>query len=398
MSVLILHNRYRTQGGEERAVTDQAWLFREQMGLEVKLLERDSVGLSAPWAGFGLLSGGLNPGEVTRAVRANEVQVVHAHNMHPTFGWRALAAARAAGAAVVMHLHNYRLVCAVGTCLHAGIDCTSCHGRNTVPGVWRRCRGQRVEAVVYGTALAGWQRRLVAQVDAFVVPSEFARTKLRALGAPLPWERVHVLPHFVRRFAEDSAAAQGKYALVVARLSPEKGLDVAVRACARAQRPLVVAGDGPERGALEKLAQREMGDSLKQPNLLKETALQWPTAKVSGNVCFVGRIDDSHLWELRRGAAVELVPSRAPETFGLAALEAQAAGVPVVASRSGALPELVAAEQLFPSGSDMALATVLQRFWGDATTGLAGLKSVHLHNAQTAAVTFYRELHAYCGL
>ena len=49
-------------------------------------------------------------------MRRTGARVVHAHNVQPTFGWRALAAARAAGARVVLHLHNYRLVCAVGTC------------------------------------------------------------------------------------------------------------------------------------------------------------------------------------------------------------------------------------------------------------------------------------------
>ena len=40
-----------------------------------------------------------------------------------------------AGARVVLHLHQYRLVCAVGVCFTEGADCTRCHGRNTLPGV-----------------------------------------------------------------------------------------------------------------------------------------------------------------------------------------------------------------------------------------------------------------------
>ena len=85
--------------------------------------------------------------------------MVHAHNLNPAFGWRALAAARAAGARVVAHLHNYRLVCAVGTCFTRGADCTRCHGANTAPGVALRCRGAAAEAAVYGAGLALWQRR-----------------------------------------------------------------------------------------------------------------------------------------------------------------------------------------------------------------------------------------------
>src|SRR5207244_5957370 len=102
--------------------------------------------------------------EVADAVRRTGARVVHAHNVNPAFGWRSLAAARQAGARVVLHLHNYRLVCAVGTCFTRGADCTRCHGRNTLPGVALRCRGPAAEAIVYGAALSLWQRRAARRV------------------------------------------------------------------------------------------------------------------------------------------------------------------------------------------------------------------------------------------
>ncbi|HTA05529.1 MAG TPA: glycosyltransferase, partial [Solirubrobacteraceae bacterium] len=196
--VLFLHNRYRTVGGEERVVDDLAWLVRERLGEPVELLTRSSGELASGRAALGLLRGGLDPSAVTQAVRAHSVRVVHAHNLLPAFGWRALAAARAAGARVVLHLHQYRLVCAVGVCFTEGHECTRCHGRNTLPGLRLNCRGKRPEAAAYAASLALWQRRIVDQADAIVVPSEFARERLRALGAPLPWGRVHVLAPPVR--------------------------------------------------------------------------------------------------------------------------------------------------------------------------------------------------------
>src|SRR6202521_3804634 len=196
--ILFLHNRYRTAGGEERVVEDLLWVVRERLAERAELLARDSVKLGRGRAAVGLLRGGLEPREVARAVRSTGARVVHAHNLHPTLGWRALAAARAEGARVVLHLHQYRLVCAVGVCFTRGAECTRCHGRNTLPGVRLDCRGTGAEAVVYGASLALWQRRLVAQADAVAVPSRFARERLRVLGAPLPWERVHVLAPPVR--------------------------------------------------------------------------------------------------------------------------------------------------------------------------------------------------------
>ena len=148
--ILLLHHRYRHAGGEERAVEDLQWLIREHLGEDVELLERHSAEVSARDAALGLLRGGLRPEEVGAAVRRTGARVVHAHNVNPTFGARALEAAREAGARVVLHLHNYRLVCAVGTCFTRGADCTRCHGRDTLPGVRLNCRGgSRAESAAY---------------------------------------------------------------------------------------------------------------------------------------------------------------------------------------------------------------------------------------------------------
>jgi len=345
--ILFLHHRYRTPGGEERVVDDLVTLVREELGEEAELLARDSSTVGPAAAAAGLLHGGLRPGDVARAVRLTRARVVHAHNLAPTFGWRALAAARSAGARVVLHLHNYRLVCAVGVCFTRGEECTRCHGRDTLPGVRRRCRGAAGEALAYGAGLALWQERLVEQADAVIVPSAFAAERLRALGAPLRWDRVRVIaPPVPPRADAESGAGEG-YALCVARLSPEKGVDVAVDACRRAGVPLVVAGTGPQAGALR--------------------------ARAAGaDVRFEGWVDEARLASLRAGAAIAVVPSRTSETFGLAAAEAMAAGLPVVASRIGALPELVEEAGLVPPGDAAALAAAISRRSGDREAGERG--------------------------
>jgi glycosyltransferase involved in cell wall biosynthesis len=347
--ILFLHNRYRVAGGEERAVDDLLWLAREHLGEEVELLARDSAALGRSRAAVALLRGGLAPDDVAAAVRRTGARAVSAHNLNPSFGWRALAGAREAGARVVLHLHNYRLVCAVGTCFNSrGEDCVRCQGRDTLPGVRLNCRGTGPEAAVYAASLALWQRRLAGQAHAVVVPSRFAGERLRELRAPLDPVRVHVVPHVVRAFAERSRAAAGEHALVAARLAPEKGVDLAVQACARAGLELVVAGDGPQAGAL----------------------------RAAGGARFVGRVSAGELADLRARAALAIVPSRSAETFGLAAAEAMADGVPVVASAVGALPELVGAEGLVTPSEVDALAAAARARFGDEDAGRAGLERV----------------------
>jgi glycosyltransferase involved in cell wall biosynthesis len=349
--VLFLHNRYRTTGGEERVVEDLMWLVREHLHEPAELLARDSAALSRAGAAAGLLRGGLDPGEVTRAVRLTGARVVHAHNLQPALGWRALAAARGAGARVVLHLHQYRLVCAIGVCFTRGQECTRCHGRNTLPGVRLNCRGSRVEAAAYGASLALWQRRLVEQADAIVVPSAFALGRLRELGAPIPWDRTHVLPPplpaLEAHTPRSSSLPADSYALVVSRLSPEKGIAVAIEACRIAGRQLIVAGDGPERAALAALAARAGGSDVR----------------------FVGAVDDAELTRLRADASIALAPSRSAETFGLAVAEAMAAGLPVAGSALGALPELLGEHATVAPGDPALLAEAIGRLAGDSKVG-----------------------------
>ncbi|MEX1141165.1 MAG: glycosyltransferase [Thermoleophilaceae bacterium] len=354
--VLVVHNRYRVEGGEERSVALQLAALAAA-GLEHASFERSSADASRLGAARALLGGGARPGELADAVRELSGRgrpgagapasdgarvVLHAHNTVPLIGPAGLAAAQAAGAAVVVNLENVRIFCATGFGERDGVPCQRCRGRNTLPGLVLNCRRSLPEAVTYAAALARHQPRLLEAVDRFVAPSAVARDLLAARG--LPADRVGLLGHYLpdEDFAERSRAGEGRYALVASRLSPEKGIEDAIEACAAVGAPLRIAGEGPDRARLEQLARERDADAA-----------------------FLGRLSPADVRGELAGAAMVLMPSRYHEFSPFSALEAVGQGVPVAATAMGGLPELLGEGRCTPMGATDAFADRVAALWDD---------------------------------
>jgi glycosyltransferase involved in cell wall biosynthesis len=363
----MLHNRYRAPGGEERAVANLVEMLSRH-GHAVRLLERSSAGLSRVGAAAAMTGGGVAPDAVGRAVTEFGADVVHAHNLHPLFGWRALRAAAQAGAGVVLHLHNFRLFCAIGIAFRDGAPCFSCGGRNTLPGLVHRCRGSVSGAAVYAAGLSLQQPRLLTSADRFVTVSGFTARKLIEHG--LPAERTDVLPNFAptATVAEGSRAQSGAYALASGRLVPEKGFDTAIAAARAAGIPLVIAGDGPDAGRLAGLG-------------------------AGADVRLVGRVDAERMAQLRRGAALCLVPSRCDEACPYAAIEALSDGLPVIGSTRGGLPELLAHQLVLDADDAAAWADATARLWSDpAARSEMGAKALQAARGMLSEERYHGEL------
>ncbi len=207
-------------------------------------------------------------------------------------------------------------------------------------------------------------RRLLTEADHITACSRDTLEDLEAYSAMKFSERANVVYNGIR--TEDFQDAQPyahprPYILGIGRLVPQKGFDVLIDAFARAGAPshdLLLAGEGPERAALEALA-RERG--------------------LEGRVIFPGRADRATAAALFKGCSFFVLPSR-QEPMGIVNLEAMCSGKAVVASRTGGVPEIVLEGEtglLFPPGDSAALAEAIRRLAGDdaarARLGAAGL-------------------------
>jgi glycosyltransferase involved in cell wall biosynthesis len=171
-------------------------------------------------------------------------------------------------------------------------------------------RGVAARAMLH--YLRNWDARSSAGVDAFAAISRFVARRIRK--AYRREADVVYPPVDVARFAPDRSVPRGDYYVTASRLVPYKCVDVLADAFRlMPDRRLIVVGDGPQMPLVR--------------------------AKAGPNVELLGHQPGDRLLALLRGARAFLFA--AVEDFGIAPLEAQAVGTPVIAFRGGALPETV---------------------------------------------------------
>lgn len=254
--------------------------------------------------------------ELGSLVRRERPDVVHFHNTFPLISPAAYYSVRREGAAVVQTLHNYRLICPAATLLRAGSICEDCVGRRfPSPAVRHACyRGSRPASATLSAMLSvhhvlgTWHRK----VDRFIALTEFAKRKFSEGG--LPPARIAVKPNYCR--SPDAREPPGLVrggGLYVGRLSEEKGIDTLITAWQNLEVPLTVIGEGPLAARLQDVAR----------------------------VRAEGRSSSAEVAAAMQRASFLVLPSKWYEGFPLVIAEAFSQGLPVIASRLGALAELV---------------------------------------------------------
>jgi glycosyltransferase involved in cell wall biosynthesis len=261
--------------------------------------------------------------EIQAIILRTRPHVAHFHNVFPQISVSGYRACKRLGVPVIQTVHNYRLICVRGDYFRNNRVCHDClKWKVPLPALLHRCyRGSFAQSAAAAAALAAHQvlRTWNRLVDVFVALTEFGKLKL--IEAGFPEQKIVVKPNFVHPDPGICERYSSKgYALFVGRLSPEKRVVSLIEAWGTIDDvPLVIVGSGPGEALIKQIV---------------------GCGQLS-NVQLIEAQPRTELLALMKGAKLLLVPSEWYETFGMVIIEAFACGIPVFASRLGAMRELI---------------------------------------------------------
>lgn len=312
--ILIIHNAYQQRGGEDTVVESEMALLSAR-GHDVELFARDNHSIvGRPSASLALQALWSTEAGDALAAKLNDFKpdVLHVHNTMPLISPSIYWVAHRMRVPVVQTLHNFRLLCPQAMLLRDQRVCEDCVGKVPWRSVLHRCYRDSApqSAVLAGMitlhrGLGTWRNK----VTRYIALNDFCRRKFIEGG--LPEDRIVIKPNFVDFDAPPDGPRSGF--LYVGRLSTEKGVATLAEASKRlAGCELRVAGSGP----------------------LADTFDGSPAV-------MLGSVGMDEVRRQMQSASALVLPSIWFESFPRTLVEAFACGLPVIASRLGALAELI---------------------------------------------------------
>ncbi|HEY8609352.1 MAG TPA: glycosyltransferase [Noviherbaspirillum sp.] len=316
MRILVAHNAYQHRGGEDVVVDAEVELLRSRgHTVELYLQHNDALNdMPRTRAAANTIWSLRTPADIKQLCSDFRPEVIHVHNTFPLISPSLYWTADRLGIPLVQTLHNFRLLCPQAIFLREEKICEDCLGKVPWRAVTRKCYRQSAAQSAVLTSMLVAHRALgtyQTRITRYIALNDFALEKYVEGG--LPRERFRIKPNFVAS-ARRPEAGERRGGMYVGRLSSEKGLDVLVGA-ARLHPALdvEVIGSGP----MESMAREAFGDR------------------------YLGQRSLGDIMARMERARYMVLPSICYENSPRTIVEAYASGLPVIASRLGALAGIV---------------------------------------------------------
>jgi glycosyltransferase involved in cell wall biosynthesis len=341
MRILLVHNKYKQPGGENVVVESEGELLASN-GHLVEQLIFDNSSINTFYdrilSGLKVIYNPASVRKLREKIQEFGPDIIHIHNFVPLASPSIFYAAKRFGIPTILTLHNYRLICPSATLVHKGKIYE--HSVQSVfpidailKGVYRNSKLQTAAIaimVAVHNLMGTWRNK----VDFYIALSQFAKEKFKTSSLAIPEERLVVKSNFVPDFGAGNSERNDEL-LFVGRLVEEKGIQVLLKASKILRFNLTIIGDGP----LRKL----VTDAI----------------EANPNIHYLGFQDKRSIANHMKKCKALIFPSIWYEGFPLTILEAFSTGTLVIASRLGAMAEIIRDGEnglLFEAGDEIALA------------------------------------------
>lgn len=324
MKILIIHNSYYGQGGEDEVVESEKKML-EHYGHEVILYKRsnkefEEYGFLRKIKFF--LKDIFWAKEVYQDLKAiihrESPDIAHFHNVFFVLTSSAYDVCHEEKIPIVQTLHNYRMMCPIGIFYRNGHICENCLSSGMKSCLIHKCwKDSFFSSFLLVRVVSQFKKRKIfkEKVSGFICPSSFCKEKYSKYD--LPPKKIFVKPNFLYEDPGGADKSQN-YAVYVGALRNHKGVKTLIKAWQMVDKnfSLKIVGDGP----------------LKEELILSSKRL---------SVQFLGQKTLAETIELIKKSSFLVAPSEWQETFLRVIIEAYACGIPVVTSRLSSLVERV---------------------------------------------------------
>lgn len=258
---------------------------------------------------------------MAKALEEFKPDIVHINNFQRQLSASIIDAIKEKNIPIVMTAHDLNPICPASIMLYNGEVCDDCIIKGYTQCIKKKCvKGSTLKSTLGVMEKKYYDiHKVFRKIDCIISPSEFNKNQL--VNGKLKYNEIVALHNFVNE-SERNDYVLGDYAFYLGRLSKEKGILNLIEAIGDIpDAKLLIAGDGPEREKIEAYISEH---------------------KLDGRITLLGYQNQDSIHKYITNSRFVVIPSICNENCPYSVLEAMEIGKPIVASRIGGIPELIA--------------------------------------------------------
>lgn len=258
---------------------------------------------------------------MAKALEEFKPDIVHINNFQRQLSASIIDAIKEKNIPIVMTAHDLNPICPASIMLYNGEVCDDCITKGYAQCIKKKCvKGSTLKSTLGVMEKKYYDiHKVFRKIDCIISPSEFNKNQL--VNGKLKYNEIVTLHNFVNE-SERNEYVLGDYAFYLGRLSKEKGILNLIEAIGYIpDAKLLIAGDGPERERIEAYISEH---------------------KLDGRITLLGYQNQDSIHKYITNSRFVVIPSICNENCPYSVLEAMEIGKPIVASRIGGIPELIA--------------------------------------------------------